>query len=126
LAAGLPLLSAGSRGAADSVYLRELPDGRFVLGVDHWMFSATESAPFQLAPGESHAAVIELGSLTGALARNYVHLWMDGQSVLDRPLDLYPVKASEVVFGVNPLGMSTSAARFDGTLLAVRRHLPPR
>jgi hypothetical protein len=127
LVTGSPLLSAGRTAAADSVYLRQRPDGRFVLGIDHWMFPATESPPFELADDTVHTVVIELGSLSAPLARGMrnARLMLDGRVVLAREMELYPVRPGEVVIGANPLGMSTSGAKFDGEIVAVRKHLEP-
>jgi hypothetical protein len=125
LVTGAPLLSAGRTAAADSVYLRERPDGRFVLGVDHWMNPATESAPFELSDERVHTAIIELGSIapSARLGARQVRLTIDGRLVLGCEMALYPVRPGDVVIGANPLGMSTSASTFDGEIVSVRTHL---
>jgi hypothetical protein len=119
-----PVLEAGRVGAADSLYLRALSGGRYVIGLDHWSVGAIESAPFELAPGEIHALVIEMASLEpgGATASGTVRVFLDGQVVMNRRTPLYPVLPADVVFGQNPLGMSTSAAVFEGDLISVRLH----
>jgi len=119
-----PILEAGRVGAADSLYLRALSDGRYVIGLDHWSVGAAESAPFELAAGELHALVIEMTSLEtgGATADGTVRVSLDGRMVMNRRTQLYPVLPGEVVFGRNPLGMSTSAAAFEGDLISVRLH----
>jgi putative flippase GtrA len=125
LVTGSPLLSAGRTGAADSVYLRQRPDGLFVLGIDHWMFPATESPPFSLSVEEVHAAIIELGSIAAAdgVGARQANLTIDGKQVMAGEMALYPVRPGEVVIGANPLGMSTSGATFDGEIVSVRTHL---
>ena len=116
-----PLLSAGRAGAADSIYLRGLGGGRYRLGVDHWGVGSVETEPFTLAEKPVHTLVIELGSLgvAGELPPNRVRLLVDGQVVLDVTRPLYPVEPGEVVFGKNPLGMSTSDPVFRGEIISV-------
>ena len=117
-----PLLSAGKAGAADSVFLRGIGGDRYVLGVDHWGVGAVESLPVTLASDRVHTVLIELGSLgtEGQLARDRARLVVDEQVVLDVAQALYPVQPDEIVFGRNPLGMSTSNAAFRGDLISVR------
>lgn len=119
-----PLVEAGRAGAADSVYLRRLADGRYVVGLDHWSVGAIESAPFDLADGKIHTAGIEMASLDpeGSMPVGAVRIAMDGRMVMDRLTALYAVRPGEVAFGANPLGMSTSGALFEGDLALVRTH----
>ena len=81
-----PLVEAGRVGAADSVYLRGLADGRYVVGLDHWSVGAIESAPFDLADGEIHTVGIEMASLDadGKTPGGAVRISLDGRMVMDR------------------------------------------
>jgi hypothetical protein len=119
-----PVLMAGRAGAADSVYLRRLPDGKYVLGLDHWSVGVTESEPFDLAAPDIHAIGIEMASLDpdGRTPDGMLRFSVDGRVIMDRRTALYPVRAGEVLYGANPLGMSTSAAIFEGDLISVRTH----
>ncbi|MGA2015780.1 MAG: hypothetical protein ABSH26_02420 [Opitutaceae bacterium] len=119
-----PLVEAGRVGAADSVYLRGLADGRYVVGLDHWSVGAIESAPFDLADGEIHSIGIEMASLDadGKTPGGAVRIALDGRMVMDRLTALYAVRPGEVVVGANPLGMSTSASTFEGDLILARTH----
>jgi hypothetical protein len=121
-----PLLSAGHAGAADSIYLRGTGEDRYVVGLDHWSVGATESAPVKLAPGEPHTLVVEMGSLFSGeeVPKDRVRLWLDGQLAMDAKIPLFPVKTNEVIFGRNPLGMSTSNAAFRGEIISVRPQQP--
>lgn len=121
-----PLVEAGRVGAADSVYLRGLTDGRYVVGLDHWSVGATESAPFDLADGEIHSIGIEMASLDadGKTPAGTVRISLDGRMVMDRLTALYAVRPGEVVVGANPLGMSTSGGNFEGELILARTHQP--
>lgn len=122
---GSPLLTAGRTGAADSVYLRGLGGGRYVVGLDHWGIGSIESDPFTLAAEIVHTLTAELGSLdaTGVLPKDHVRFTIDSRVVLDVAQVLYPVQPDEIVFGKNPLGMSTSGAEFLGEILSVRRRV---
>jgi hypothetical protein len=121
-----PLFSAGRTGAADSIFLRGLGNGRYVLGLDHWSVGSTESPPLTLASGEVHTLVLELGSLAGAgeFPANQARLILDDRVVLDAKLPLFPTKPEEIVYGRNPLGMSTSNAVFRGEIVSIRAHEP--
>ncbi len=119
-----PLLSAGKPGAADSVYLREVAENRFVLGLDHWGVSALESAPISLDRDAVHTLLVELGSICGhgEVPSDVARLTLDGHLVLDHQLKLYPVRPDEFVIGRNPLGMSSSGPEFRGEIISVRKH----
>jgi hypothetical protein len=116
------LLSAGRAGAADSIFLRGDGQGRYVLGLDHWGLGAVESKPVALAPDQVHTLVVELASLAkqGELPSGRARFLLDGQVVLDVAQALYPVEPKEIVFGLNPHGMSTSNAAFRGEIVSVR------
>lgn len=119
-----PLLLAGKAEAADSVYLRPLGGGRYVVGIDHWGYGGAESAPVELVAGV-HTVVIELASLLPGGARQGVRVWLNDALVLNQPAQaLYAVEATEIVFARNPLGMSTSGAKLEGTLYSVRTGVP--
>jgi putative flippase GtrA len=119
-----PLVEAGRAGAADSLYLRGLADGRYVVGLDHWSVGAVESAPFDLADGDIHTIGVEMASLDAGRQApgGAVRISVDGRMVMDRVTALYAVLPGEVVFGANPLGMSTSGSLFEGDLIVVRTH----
>jgi hypothetical protein len=120
-----PLFSAGRTGAADSIFMRGLGNGRYVLGLDHWSVGSTESQPVMLAAGEVHTLVLELGSLAGAgeFPPDHVRLILDERVVLDTKLSLFPTKPEEIVYGRNPLGMSTSSPEFRGEIVSIRTHV---
>jgi hypothetical protein len=124
---GDPLLSAGRTGAADSVYLRGVGKGRYVLGLDHWGVGSVESAPLAISPGDTHTLVIEMGSLFTAqqIPPTTLRLVLDRQVVLSAEMSLYRVVPGEIVVGRNPLGMSTSQPEFRGEIISVRTLQPP-
>ena len=117
-----PLVEAGSRGAADSLYLRALGDQRYVVGLDHWGVGAAESVPFKLSAGQVANFDVEMSSLEAPApgTREGVRVSIDGQTLLDREMALYPVKPGQIYFGSNPLGMTTSSKIIEGDLVSVR------
>jgi hypothetical protein len=117
-----PLLSTGRTGAADSIYLRGIGEGRYVVGLDHWGLPAVESAPINLRSEGIHTLLIELSSLgtQGELPPDRARLVLDGRVALDTAQVLYATRPDEVFFGLNPLGMSTSGATFRGEIVSVR------
>ena len=120
-----PLLSAGRAGAADSIFIKGDGKGRYVLGLDHWGLGAVESLPLALTLNQVHTLVIELASLgkPGELPPGRARLLLDGKVVLDVAQALYSVEPSEIVFGLNPHGMSTSNATFRGEIVSVRAQI---
>lgn len=121
-----PLFSVGTPGAADSIYLRGLGQGRYVLGIDHWSVGANESTPFILDASAVHSLLIELGSLAaaGEFKPDHVRLILNEKVVLEVKVSLFPVKPETITYGLNPHGMSTSAAAFRGSIISVRAHEP--
>jgi len=121
-----PLFSVGAPGAADSIYLRGLGQGRYVLGIDHWSVGASESTPFTLDASAVHSLLIELGSLAaaGEFKPDHVRLILNEKVVLEVKVSLFPVKPETISYGLNPHGMSTSAAAFRGSIISVRAHEP--
>lgn len=121
-----PLFSGGKPGAADSIYLKGLGQGSYVLGLDHWSVGSTESASFALDASGVHSLLIELGSLAsdGEFKSDHVRLILNEKVLLDVKLPLFPVKSEEIVYGLNPHGMSTSSAAFRGSIISVRTHEP--
>jgi hypothetical protein len=126
LPGGHPFLSAGRTGAADSIYLRQVGRGRYLLGIDHWGVGSTETAPLAISGGVPHTLFIEMGSLLSGerVPRTSVRLLLDGKVVMDAHIPLYPAKPGEVVVGGNPLGMSTSGSKFGGEIISVRTRQP--
>ena len=121
-----PLFSGGKPGAADSIYLKGLGQGRYVLGVDHWSVGTTESASFALDASGVHTLLIELGSLSGdsEFKSDHVRLILNEKVLLEAKVPLFPVKPEEIAYGLNPHGMSTSSAAFRGSIISVRTHEP--
>ncbi|MEI6106012.1 MAG: hypothetical protein WCR49_03270, partial [Opitutae bacterium] len=122
-----PLLSAGLPGAADSLYLRSIGEGRYIVGLDHWGYGALESGPVALPATEVHKLSIELGSLfpPGQVAADLIRVKLNDTIVLESHLKLYEVKPGQVVVGRNPLGMSTSGPSFRGVIYSVHTNQPP-
>jgi hypothetical protein len=48
---------------------------------------------------------------------------LDERVVLDTKLSLFPTKPEEIVYGRNPLGMSTSSPEFRGEIVSIRTHV---
>ena len=121
-----PLLSVGTTGAADSIYLRGLGQGRYVLGIDHWSVGSNESAPFTLDATAVHSLLIELGSLAvaGEFKPDHVRLILNEKVVLEVKIPLFPAKPETIAYGLNPHGMSTSSANFRGSIISVRTQEP--
>jgi hypothetical protein len=130
-----PLVVTGHTGAADIVYLSYSDPGHVQVGCDHWGFGGPMSNLVPVHGGENLEIEIGLGSLhfeddpewmtlsaeerVRLRSRLVVHL--NGKKVLDAPLRAYPCKPEEVYVGRNPVGGSTCAASFTGTIISSER-----
>lgn len=115
-----PLLTTGRTGAADSIYVRYGAAGRVSLGFDHWGTGGPESAPCEIDAARPHELELALGE--GAWENGgagVVRVRMDGRTVIEAPAKFHPALAGEIVFGENPVGLSTSVREFSGVLISL-------
>lgn len=123
---GQPLLSTGATGIGDGIYVEPLPDGRVRFGFDHWGSQPKVSDPVMLEPLREYTVTISFGTRISALetVNARLQLRLDGLTLLDLPVDVFPCDASTVWIGENRPGLSTSGTRFEGQLHALEG--PPR
>jgi peptidoglycan/LPS O-acetylase OafA/YrhL len=128
-----PLVVTGRTGRADLLGLIRVDAGHVRFTLDHWGQYALASPDLQLTAAPEHTIDVFLGSLlpaTGSpwraahpesapLARR-LRVTLDGQVAFDREMEFHPAAAAEAFVGINPLGGSTTAARFTGRSLIVQ------
>ncbi len=126
-----PLVTTGTTGAADFVFLRHLGGRRVVVGVDHWGSAGSVSDPIDLgAIDRVHSIVVSLGSLfpdrSNALyarhpawpsLRRWLVVIVDSKVVLKVPLLAYPSTPDQVGLARNEVGGSSAVPFFRGTVL---------
>jgi hypothetical protein len=104
------LLSRGSRGAADFVYVWYMRDNRMLLGFDHWGIGGQLSQPIPIPVAGAHELVVDLDR-----NNRRVILTLDGTEVLRMYTPVYPA-AGQLWLGEDPLeGLDTRP--FSGTVV---------
>jgi len=115
-----PLLTTGHTGAADNVYVRYGEAGQMSVGFDHWGAGGPESAPVAIDFSKSHVLELMLGD--GPWERSgagRLQVRLDGRVVIDESVKFHPARVGEIVFGENPVGLSTSVPEFSGVLISL-------
>jgi hypothetical protein len=123
-----PLVQTGETGKADTLFMRFVDERSMVLGLDHWGYGGPVSAPLVVDHIQDHELEVQMGSLdlrpvagpADAAARRRFLVRLDGQTVLETDQDFYPAKATQMFFGLNPVGASMLDV-FAGKIVDVRR-----
>lgn len=125
-----PLVTTGSTGRGDFVYVRYEAGNRVRFGLDHWGVGAMQSEALPIDPTREHEVLISLGSLLpedfGAGAalwreklRRLAFVALDGKPVLSVGQNLHPSTLGEVFIGSNFIGGSVVQREFTGTVTGV-------
>ncbi|WP_404421255.1 hypothetical protein [Nibricoccus sp. IMCC34717] len=122
-----PLVSVGMTGAADFVVWKALPNGRAVVGLDHWgvpTFFGTEFA----VPKGAFSVEVRMGSLVDPGDSEAAQRWRDrvevrlnGQRVLELAQSLYPASPANILVGANLQGGSVCGQILEAPLTTVQR-----
>jgi len=115
---GQPLVSSGSLGAADFLFLRSEGAGRYRVGYDCWGAGGPLSEPFELKPGVAHTLEIDWPGLLNAGAESggprRLCVKLDGVTRLEGLLAWHP--AQPLYLALNPIGGSSCGARLHAEL----------
>jgi hypothetical protein len=126
--AALPLVTSGSNGAGDFIFLSYGPDLEAKFGHDHWGSQPAQSSRQKLEPGSVHDVLVSFGALyppetiNPSLDRRVAHLRnrsivaIDGKLVLDSHEPSYAATPEQIVYGENSIGGSSTRALFDGAI----------
>jgi hypothetical protein len=127
---GQPIVSSGSTGAGDVIFLISQPDNTARIGVDHWGHEGSVSEPFAFERGREHTLVVIAPCLVGGLPKDpetkrRMELWshrvyvaVDGSPVLNIPAEFYPSDEGAVTIGLNLIRASSAQTSLE--LSAVR------
>jgi hypothetical protein len=118
-----PLLSTGSSGRGDLVYVRYLSATRVAFGYDHWSAGGPISHAVEIDPGVAQVVEIDTAAINGKNPGRLI-LRLNGQTVFDRPEPCYPCAPDTVAVGLNAIRASTAAEAFSGRILWTRRSAP--
>lgn len=125
---GLPLISTGTNGAGDLVFVRITEPGRAVLGHDNWGSPAAITQEFSFEPGEPHTIAIEMGSLypdddttIPPALRDRLRLSFDGRALFDFARPFYPSRSDQVEIGYNAINADAATQGFTGRILEAER-----
>jgi hypothetical protein len=118
-----PLVVSGRTGEADFLFLRRIDAHTAVIGYDSWGAGGPLSRPFPLEPGVRHRLQIEMPALDQMRSRapfnesDRLRVRVDDTVVLDEKIRHYLRDPAEIWIGENPVGGSSCAPRFSGSLL---------
>ncbi len=92
---GQPIVSSGSTGAGDVIFLLSQPDNTARIGVDHWGHEGSVSEPFAFERGREHTLAgtsprALVGPLSAKRTRNQNEGWSYGRTVSTWPSTVRP------------------------------------
>jgi hypothetical protein len=129
---GQPIVTTGSRGIGDVIYLRYEAGGMARIGQDHWGSKLLLSEPFELKAGSQHTLAVSLGSLYPPAVQNAAGdgkavdelrgmtvVVVDGRTVLSESEPSHPSTPERITVGANLIGGTTSRSLFSGRILSV-------
>jgi len=121
--ANQPIFTTGAPGIGDGLFVEYLSDTEIRFGFDHWGSQAVYSEPVKLEPGKMHRLTVSLGARVSARGTvpGRLLVKLNGDTVFEQPVDLFPADQDRLFFGANPIGLSTSRPEFGGTLVLPAR-----
>jgi hypothetical protein len=129
-----PILTTGSTGAGDVVFVRYEAGGLARICLDHWGSPLACSDPFPTEPGKRHEVTLSLKSLfppdapgvgsgrpSRAEEQRRTRVDLDGRTILDCLLESHPAAPGSIALGANFIGGSSAGPAFRGEILSVDR-----
>ena len=116
-----PLVSTGTNGLSDLVFITLVSPTQISIGHDHWGAGAVYSEPITLSPAKTHRITVNMPSLKpSAIATEAIgslRVSIDGTYLLDlqRPFHLQ-TELDELTLGFNSIGSSMTTAAFNGLI----------
>jgi len=127
-----PLIVTGETGKGDFIYVRYEGEDRIRVGFDHWGVGGAESPAIPVDPAREHELAVSFGGLMppagsplyraeAGWQRLRAVLWVaiDGRTVFVTPMATHPTRPSQIMFGVNFIGGSTTGPSFTGRIMRV-------
>jgi len=125
-----PLVTTGSAGRGDVIFVKYAAPGLVIFGHDHWGHASALSDPIAIEPGRAHTLEVWLGTLlpksdrlappwaTPAPGADPATPWcavrLDGRIVWARQRTLHPAEPQQASFLGNPIGSTACAPAFTG------------
>ena len=124
-----PLLSSGTTGRGDLVYISYLADNKISFGFDHWSVGGSSSPPIAVDPNSTLAVEIDYPGLHARSAQalpalgvpGRLTIRLNGKLVLDVSTLSYACDPDSVVAGANYIGSSVAPPLFTGDLVETER-----
>lgn len=128
-----PLVSMGTAGQGDLVYITYESSTRISIGHDHWGYGGTISAPISIRPAEIliieiDAPVMRASSLeteTAGTVHRHLIVRVNGQPVLRETERIHATAPETIAIGRNPLLFTTAESSFSGTVHWISRLAEP-
>ncbi len=116
-----PLVTTGAAGAGDFLYVKFMDATTVVFSYDSWGAGGPTSAPVPIVAGRPYRIGLELPGLArlDPPARHTLlrlRLTLDDRELLNHEVDYRGRRRSEIWFGENPVGGSSTSSSFRGTL----------
>jgi hypothetical protein len=131
-----PLLSVGTGGVGDVIFVHYHPDGRISLGWEQPGWGVVFSDPIDVAPDQPHRFLIALGSLMPpakasrssppeyAALGDTLLVQVDGRTVLAARGSFQPFSPGRAFVGSNVVGGAVAGAFFSGRITDVAPAVP--
>lgn len=118
-----PLLSSGSEGAGDLLFIRREADGRFRLGHDHWGGGADHSEPFVIDLSRTTDLVVAMGPFLpagdgDAVRSRWLFARHDDRVLFNRLVSFHPSKVEDLCVGEDRTASTSVSARLTTEFLA--------
>ncbi len=121
---GEPLLSTGTSGAGDLIYVTYLGPGRVRFGHDCWNYGPAETRTVTFDPALDQTLDVDMGTLDPGHGqpvdgRSRFQLRFNGELIASASMPFHPTDPEDVAFGINAIHASTAAATFTGPVFEV-------
>ena len=127
-----PLLATGVAGAANTLALEWLPEGRARLVYDHWGYGVYQSPEFAWEPGGEHAldiawpAFAQLDAAKNpAIQHGRLSVRLDGRELWTQEVPFYVADSATVVVGKNTAGSSVAGPALSSIVVDLRQQPLP-
>lgn len=123
-----PLLSTGTPGLGDTVYVKYLPDDTIQINGDHWGVHGADGKILKLNPDHTYKVDISFNSFysnkISDKVNNNLLVWIDDELVVDSVLSAYPISFNQISAGVNRAHCNVCGEYFTGEIKEIKRIKP--
>lgn len=119
-----PLLSSGTSGNGDLIYIRYIDETHLQIGHDRWGYGGSVSPVVACDSGQPLDLEISCPPLMDNGAPPRLLVTLNGTSLLDVEEAFHPSRATQIAVGRNLIGASTAEAEFTGVIETQKRITP--